>query len=176
MSHTVIFKVPESGPIERFREFHNSYLGAPLIWNHLGRKYLRTHWSFINNADTEALWTLQNDPRLADYERLALLSTFDNAMLRREYFELMADALFAIAEEKSAPRPGHLVEQAITFRAMLADEECYAACWIQTSVVADPWHRYDACPTCGQNEDVVRMFDLSRDDGHWFIDPNKHAK
>ena len=100
-------------------------------------------------------------------------------MLMKKNFLAVADAMARISremtrsgEDPGSPRVqdgGHYPEQAEALRRLARDADCVAACWDQTSVADDGWIRYDTCPTCGQNEEEYRMFDLSRDSGHWFM-------
>jgi hypothetical protein len=49
-------------------------------------------------------------------------------------------------------------------------DDCYAACWNQTSV-SDAWpHIHEKCKACGcEIEDEYRDYDISKDEGHWFM-------
>lgn len=95
-------------------------------------------------------------------------------MVRRGDFERVASAFEAVALMMGDG--GHLPAWAAALREMSQDPGCFAACWNQTSVCADAWWRYDACPACGQDLEDSRMYDLAKDKGHWFLfDDNTEA-
>lgn len=184
MSYTTLYKVPAKGKIESFQEFGNSRRGAAMLWAHLGRKYIPGFRDMHYDSDSARVRKLAKDPRLHDHEKDVLLSTLDGAMLAREHFERVAAAMDRVAKELTRvdndksrglrevyiQDPGHYPEHAAALRRMLDDQAAYAACWDQTSVASDQWTRYDECETCGHElDDTGRMYDISRDSGHWFM-------
>lgn len=168
MSYATIYKVPESGGIENYREFPNAIRGAVLLWTYLSRRYLDLDgMPLFGGEDTKRLWALATDERLSEDERIALQTTFDGVMVRRDDFERVAAAFDVVGPMMDDA--GHLPAWAATLREMWLDPDCFAACWNQTSVCADTWWRYDTCPTCGQDLEDSRMYDISKDSGHWFL-------
>ena len=153
-----------------------------MLWDYLGRKYVPDFQGMFGDEDSQRVWELAKDARLQRHERDVLVSTFDQVMIRRHHFLLLASSMDLIGLEMTRhsggfgePKvtekdSGHYPEHAAALRNMMLDQGAYAACWDQTSVADDGWNRCDKCPTCSQDvEDGYRKYDLSRDSGHWFM-------
>lgn len=180
MSYTILFIVPESGPIQAYREFQNSHLWARPCWEYLAMKYLRMDAVEVL-MHSDRVWPLFKEGRLPEYERIALGSTYDWVMVRREELPRLHDAFTQFADAlqvKSTPAlaPGMAIflpdftggddnprwhEMATAINDLIQSEEQFVAiCWCVTSIT-DAWWVPDG--------DDSRLYDLSRDDRHWFL-------
>lgn len=142
MSSTVLYKVPERGGVEEFEEYRNSWGGAMFVWNSLATHFLEPkHRSLFNEEAASRVWNLDGDLRLTDEERITLMTTFDNVMVKRENFVRVAEAFEMFLELHP---PGNRVEslskQAATLRRISDDAEFFAVCWNQTTVNCGIWN------------------------------------
>lgn len=168
MSYTEMYLVPQSGGVELYREFPNSWHGAMLLWSHLSEKYLDESLSLLMMRDSKRLWNLVKDDRLSRDERIAFATTFDRVMVKQEHFRLAANAIDRmIREPNSAGHWGNWPDQADALRWLVLDPTCFAVAWNQTSVNADTWQVYEESNDAEDN--TTRPYDLSRDSWHWFL-------
>lgn len=166
MSCTTLYMVPEQGGILVAAEFRNSHGGASFIWDHLVAKRLgwTGYWMGRSESEVQPLWDLWEDDALPEYERVALLSTFDRVMVRRENIPRIVAAFRAfVAAYPPENRVCSLLEQADELEKLYADPDCYAVCWDQTSV-CEVWTRiYE------EGDDEGRDYDVSIDTNHEFL-------
>jgi hypothetical protein len=113
--------------------------------------------------DSDAVWALQNDPRVTPTEKLALLATFDRVWIPRKKFSEVHAALGEVSwrtlEAANAARD-----------ALKADPKARGICFQGTSTSEDMWF----VPVDEGEED--RLLNIDSDplchDGqpHWRID------
>jgi len=161
MSYTTLYKVPESGEIVVSREFHNAFRGGYLIWENLAKRYLGVNSValLLLHDGMEDVWKLAERGDVPWAHKVALMTTFDGVMVRRENLPRLIDALEQYARDFIDP--GHIPEQIEALRELVDDEDCFAACWQQTSVTS-AW-------SVSLPNDETRMYDVSRDTWHWFL-------
>lgn len=166
MSRTTIYAFPVAGPGVKVCEFANSWGSASRIWTSLSEKYLGDRNAWLGDLlMSEKLWKLRDDSRLSNEERLVLLSTFDRALIPARNFTLLAAAFRKFAEQHPTEGVCHLRQFAVTLDLIAAGQlhlsvEPAAVGFHQTSVSINPWW----------NEDEERLYDLSRDDNHFFLE------
>jgi hypothetical protein len=174
MSYTTIYRVPTSGGIESVGEFRNSHGSAGYIWTEMVRAHHGEEKAFTwicDKALLRSVWALVDDASQPDFVRIAMATTFDGVMVRRENLQRVANAF---REFVAAHPPGDyacsLLDQAVLLNTLARDDECFAVCWNQTSV-SDGWPDiYPTCPHCGgEMEDEARAYDVSVDSEHWFL-------
>ena len=95
-------------------------------------------------------------------EKITLATTFDWVMVRRADVPSVVDAFREFNLINNCTADTSLWEQSQALENLVLDDDCYAVCWTQTSVT-DAWYM----PT-DDGEDS-RMYDLSRDNKHWFL-------
>jgi len=157
-----VHKVPAAGRIETIGEFRNAHRGAMLIWRAMCKKYLGLEYVPFEESELDPLWKLADDLTIPRQVRLVHASTFDKVMVRRENLELLADAMDHFAETVCPEDSGHLKPHAVLLREAAKDASLFAVCWTQTSASDDIWKIWEG-------EDDVRYYDVSRDEGHWFL-------
>jgi len=164
------------------------------IWTSLSQRHLPGSDGFggVMNG-FEDLFALIKTDKLERWEKIVLLTTCDNVMVRAENFIETAEAFEKFHEEYKAPNEGkvfHMKVQADLLRELAGEVEEHgwrAICWNQTSVNGDcPWYgcrtelsedhpEYDPD---GDNEDQ-RPYNIDRDKDHWFawddLDPTPQA-
>lgn len=83
-------------------EFRNGWGSAPVIWDHLGEKYVpeRPTYSF-DGGHLRKVWALAGDDRLASHEKICLMITFDKAYIPLANLTEAADACARMGAETS---------------------------------------------------------------------------
>ena len=166
MSYTEMFKVPENGSMVSVAEFSNAFLSAWHVWSEMAEAYLGEDASrMMLEKNMQPVWDLWKRPDIPLDYRIIMGSTFDNVMVKRGNFVRLAKAMEAFAKRFG---PGTLWEQAQMLRELADDETAYAVCWNQTSVNADTWWVRDQSLSDDEDEQY-RMYDISKDAGHWFL-------
>lgn len=161
MSYTELYKVPAQGEIVEYAEFRNSYRGAWLVWDQMGKQYC----GGVSISNMQPVWDLAKSDRVPIDYRIVMASTFDNVMVRRENLPRLVQAIEEYAKTFEA---GTLLEQADKLKELAQDDSCFAVCWNQTSVNCDTWLvRREGLDKYG--DPLWEMYDVSRDTGHWFL-------
>lgn len=175
MSSTDVYAVQQNGDVIEIGSASNSHRGAMWIWNNLWLRYLQAtyqkkqpwdgqSYGFLPTMDedeTNRLWALAKDERVSEGDRLALVSTFDNVIVKPEDIEAIADAL-----ESFQPPNENLALQASLIRQALADG-CRGVCWNQTSVNESPWWYYD------DDEGKYMPYNVDNSEKHWWLGEEK---
>jgi len=165
MSYTTLLATNKRGNLECIAEYSNSHGFAACIWDYLFDKYIEKKndydsWLF----DAKRLWDLQKDHRLEEFERISLLVTFDNVMIRCKYKDVVVDALSEMYEAVKRTKP----ENVNNLRTICEDikklkgQRCF--CFIATSVNGDAWTS-DRCYKNGES----RNYNIFKDKKHWFL-------
>lgn len=185
MSYTEIFGFDRNGDAYLQDEVTNAWRRAMSIWSILEERYLpqyrpsfipkhienkdiekvlgykpsRTSCIFDNKAMKE-IWNLADDERLKSNEKIALATTFDYVIIKKENFEQLIKAFREFEGNTS------LKEQADIIEKMLNDENCIALGFNQTSVNGDNWTNLG-----GYNEETEEQipYNLFTGDKHWFL-------
>lgn len=101
---------------------------------HIGYKPSRcTTMPFHGENPAEEIWALSENPAVSEYERIALYTTFDYALVRRDELPRVIEAFRGFGGETSLP------EQADILQKMFDDPDVIAVGWNQTSVSAHAW-------------------------------------
>lgn len=182
MSAVELYTFPEDGPGRVWKTFGNSWLGATWVWSALSKAYLGEKVSVFDEAGVRAVWDLWKDPRLARFERVALLSTFDHALVRfadfaetAHHFDEFNRTYVEEVPSKTTPgnvevRTSHLGAEAYWLRqlseGLYVDEEPVACVgWRQTTVAPSEWHcRHEECP-----EGCAGRLGYKDNPRHWFV-------
>jgi hypothetical protein len=161
MSYTEIYGFDKEGNAYMENEVKNAHRGAMAIWNILEERYLPAYRpsyvpSYIPDSKVEEfcycrptrcsammdrdamkeVWNLINDDRLKECEQIALASTLDYVIIKKENFPELIAAFRQFEGNTS------LNEQADILEKMLNDENCIAVGFNQTSVNGDTWANF----------------------------------
>lgn len=140
MSYTEIYRITKAGNTVLAGEIQNSWRGAMAVWNYLEEKYLPQKFAYgmkvsrmvsFDETGQQEVWGLSKDPRLSEAERICMMSTFDNVMVRKKDFDRLCKAF------REFPGPTSLPEQADLIEVTAKIKNCEGICWNQTSVNAD---------------------------------------
>lgn len=170
MTCTSIYAVfPDKKGFNKVEDFSNSWRGAALVWGELKKRYEDDlpeggRYSIGDTFGWGRVWEYEEDGGTMEWwERNVLRSTYDRAVLRREYFGLMAESM----EVFHRNYPGSsLLEQACALR-RLYDQGATAVAWNQTNVISFLLNIYD------EDADEFIPYDLETMGDHHFIDMAK---
>lgn len=143
MSTTTVF-LAHPDRVDEIASLRNSWGSGAFVWSALGEKYLGdSHIWSCNPLGAEKLWRLVDDPRLRDFERIVLASTFDYAIIEQANFEeaasYWADFEGAYRKENQVCHAGDIS------RLLLKHKEtpCVGLCFWLTSVAENLWEDWD---------------------------------
>jgi hypothetical protein len=130
----------------------------------MAKRHLGRDLAFIGDLNRGGpVVRLSEDESVPECERIVLAATMDGAVVRRENFPRLREAMLGYC--KAYEDPGHYADQANAIDEAFSDESVEAVCWNQTSVNANPWWVYDGCDKCGSTEmDEGRPYDFGRDE------------
>jgi hypothetical protein len=130
------------------KEFKNAWGGAATIWNALFEKYMKNpenkydSWLWrISSGKGQDLWDLWKDERLTDCEKIALLATFDRALIKKENFGKFANYLREFATLH--PRPKDKVYHLEDWIKFIGASDADLIGFYHNSVGDNPWDYYD---------------------------------
>lgn len=170
MSYTTLYLVPESGEIREYAEYRNAYGLAAYCWTSLCDRYLDGVQWILSDDAIKRLWGLAKDGRMPEHHKIALRTTFDNVMVRRENLLRVGDAFDQFVKDFPPGKQAcSLSKQAADLRLLSHNAKCFAVCWCQTSVAADAWMTRDDDEVNEEGDPVYRGWDISKDEGHWFL-------
>jgi len=155
MSYQSLYKVRKSGDVEHIKDYSNSFLGAFLVWDEMSKKHLCMKVPIQGNM--RPVWNLHKSESVPYCERILMMATFDNIMVKKENFTLLVDSIM----ECDSRLTGHFRQNAVMIQSLLDDDDCIAICWNQTSVCASPWTVYDG--------EEGRPYNIYKDTKHWFM-------
>ena len=183
MSYTELFGFDQNGDAYSMAEIKNAFRGAMMVWEYLENKYLPfvdfTRILSGKREEQQKVWDLSKDDRLSRQEKIVLLSTFDNVVVKQANFKELIRAFLEFPGEKTS-----LKEQA----EIIKQSDCIAVAWNQTSVNCDYlWsvsYKYidkEDIPLLEKNDyrfindaEYIIQYDnkpynLFTDKGHWFL-------
>lgn len=96
MSYTTLYILNQKSTTYQ-KEYSNSGVSAPLVWDYLSIKYLGLKrmplgYSSDKEQDLQRLWDLAVDPRLSEDEVVVHRMTFDNEYVPIHLFQMAADS------------------------------------------------------------------------------------
>lgn len=110
--------------------------GMPIeeIKAHIGFTPRRISATSSNGVDPmQDIWDLADSNKLSPEERIALYTTFDGALVRKEEFQKVIEAFRSFGGSTSLPKQADIIE------GLLKEGTAIAVGWNQTSVNADSW-------------------------------------
>jgi len=129
-----------SEAVSTLKELRNSWGSAPVIWDALCQKYYGCEphgYSFDGTLDK--LWPRYQDLSIPEYERAALMLTFDRAYVSKEHYDRMATDIGRWLETHppKKDRVNHWVELQKIFE---SNPDCPAIGLQCTTVSDNPFH------------------------------------
>lgn len=178
MSYTELFAFDKTGNASKVEDIRNAWLGAMKIWRILESKYLpeyrleyplsdffkRENPDFVPSRtsdmkDIKEIWELAYDERLLEHERIVLLSTFDNVLVKRENFVRLIEAFRKFEPGTSLPEQADVIEEESM------KDDVIAIGWNQTSINADNWEYYDI----DEETDEGIPYNCLSGEKHWWL-------
>ena len=147
MSYTEIYGFDKNGDAYYYDSVKNAWRGGMAIWQYLEKKYLPPYYSKYAHIETSRcfsmdseamkdIWQLANNERVSEIDKICLLTTFDNVLVRKEDMPKVIEAFRCFDGETS------LKEQADILEDMVNNDDCIAVGWNQTSINGDTWENY----------------------------------
>ncbi len=168
MSYTTIHTFGHDGRLRDECTFiQNAWRGGMALWLLLEKKYLPPlnplfpKSSRVFSLDPEIsdeFWHLIDDDRLSGDDRVALATTYDHVLVRRENLPRVIKAFRSSEFEETS-----LPEQADALSKIYEDEDVSAVGWQQTSVSDDMWCDWD------DEKDEGIPYNWKEGDRHWFL-------
>lgn len=142
MSYTELYQIQPDGQMQSYEEFSNAFRGAFLFWDNMTKRYLPGESAalLMLHDKMQMVWDLAKSESVPLELRVAMLTTFDRAVVGKAGFKWVAQCL--IKTQDYFPDPGHIPAQGVALLE-LAQTDAIGACWNQTSVNSDAWRVYD---------------------------------
>lgn len=191
MSATILYAIERDGDVVKHTSFRNAHGGCMAIWRILAEHHLgKTGMEFAMMISTgyKEVFDLAKEGRLAPWEVVTLMTTYDRVVIPIEHVASVASALKKFGEEYGPAQDKRgfvfsVPEQAKALQeiADTAEEKGWrGACWNQMSVSDSLW---DGVSVLEKNEDGEeeeevererRPYNIDNDSGpHWFWPENK---
>lgn len=134
MSCTEIYAFKQNGEAVHFADVTNAQRGAWAIWATMEQWYLpHKIISRLLRGDVTEIWDLGYNKSIRILHRIAMLSTMDGCLVKRENLPEVIEAFYNFAGTTSLPEQASVLEQ-------ILDNEAYIAVgWNQTSINSDNW-------------------------------------
>lgn len=143
MSRATLHAFRNDGEISNFAEYKNAHLGAVIVWTKMGEKYgvPNAETMIFNDAVAQKIWNLGRDEKVAEHDRITLVTTFDRVIVYAKDFPRLVAAMRESA--KWLPPHCHISAQADDIEKIIelnrtSTDSTIAIAWTQTSV-ADCW-------------------------------------
>ena len=139
MSYTEIYGFDRNGDAYPCAKVNNAWRGAMAVWRIMEGRHLppAPYSRLMNPIEAKAVWKLCDDKSVPEHERIVMLSTMDKCLVKKENLPRLIEAFRKFEGDTSLP------EQADIMEGLLADDDCIAVGWNQTSVSTAVWSRYD---------------------------------
>jgi hypothetical protein len=119
------------------------------------------------------IWALADNPEIPRHERIVLLTTFDDCLVKKEDIPRVVEALRAF-EGDDHKGETNLGEQADILQAIYDDHpEIIAVGWNQTSVTCENWGTFGGCDE--ESGEPIPYNCLTGDKHYWLFDELKEA-
>lgn len=184
MSYSTLYSLNVEGEVRGEKEYRNGHGYAMPIWSWLHEKYIKPHdpGSYVLSGGGKPVFSLRDDPRLEDWERICLWASFDWAIVKAQDCPELTKAFRRLHEEFKAKLPDHVChygEMANDIDALVKSGAQGVAFWA-TSVAADDWganHGECTC-ACGNVHDneEPRPYNINVDARHFFMFEEMEAK
>ena len=156
MSETTLYGLDDKNSLEALGEYRNSHLGAPTIWNVLARHLGQD--SYMSCAASGELWAVWKRPEIPVFEKIVMLSTYDNAYVSKENIPKLLSAFKEFIKtfpDANTHIPSYIedIEKA---------DNLNGVCWWISSIGEDPWFEWN-------DEDEEVEYDFKTGDKHWEV-------
>lgn len=150
MSCIEIFAFDKDGNSESYAEIKNSLGGSMAIWNILGKKYCGHGASIFDMGKMKDIWNLVDDTKVSINERIALFTTLDKCLVKKEDLPKVIEAFREFEVDTSLKEQADILEDIYN-----SCEEYIAVGWHQNSISCEQWFDYN----CLTETDHYYLFD-----------------
>jgi hypothetical protein len=173
VSRTTLYGFHSDG-MRKVDEFHNAWGFAVRVWDPLCKRYcpeLGLAKSGGVYAKWERLWSEPELPFLP-FERIALQSTYDRAVVRAADVETLSGIYNAFDVEHPIPgSANHLRAIADAMQDWVGEyADAIGFCFHVTSVSENVWQVKGCGRSCCDGSCESRDYDLNRDADHFFVE------
>jgi hypothetical protein len=162
MSYMELHIIDKDGNAVGRTKYKNSRGYDPRIWYALGQKYHIGSW--YNDEDWDKLWALLENPNVPWFEKIALQTTDDYAIIRKEDIPAVIAALTKFEEENPPKYHVNHIPAIIKELVGLATEDILGVCFYPTSTIDNPWS------TAGEDEDEEdAAYNIFKGTRHHFV-------
>ncbi len=158
MSETVLYGLDDNNSLMALGEYINSHLAAPTIWNvmarHVGKDSFFSYG--MSESETKAFWGVWKLPTVPTFEKIVMLSTYDNVWVSKENIVKLLDAFKEFI--KTFPEANTHIPRYI--QDIEKAENLKGVCWHISSIGEDPWFEWN-------DEDEEVQYDFKSGDKHW---------
>lgn len=163
MSCTEIYAFKRNGEAVHFADVTNAWRGGMAVWQTMDKRYLpQVRGNIFDLNRAEKVWKLADNKDIPTHERIVLLTTFDNCLVKKENLPKVIEAFYNFDGDTSLP------EQASVLELIMNNEEYIAVGWNQSSVNGDTWDNrggYDP-----ETEENLPYNCLTMDEHYWLFD------
>ena len=179
MSETRLYAVSRDGDVVIYERFSNAHGGAMAIWRILAEKHLQATgmaFTMMMMSGLKPVFDLAKQGKLAPWETVTLMTTFDKVVIPMEHVASVASALEEF-DRTYGPRQREqnymftIPEQATALRKVVEEAEAKGwrgVCWNQMSGSEALWDGIRE-----EGEDERRPYNVEKDEGHWYWPENK---
>lgn len=191
MSYTEIYTFSKDGACEDCHEVKNAWRGALAVWSLLERKYLPVYRpryvpDYVPDDEVEAfcgfspnrigafdgdaikeIWNLCRQSYVSETDKIVLLTTLDNVLVKREHIQKVIEAFEAFAKEHADKT--NLDQQAAVLKEILEDDEVTAVGWNQTSVNGDSWSNAGETVIDEDGDECGSPYNYKTGNKHWWL-------
>jgi hypothetical protein len=157
MSETVLYGIDKDWDLIELGEYRNSHLGARTIWDSLSR---HIGWNGIafgsSEEEMKKFWSLWKLPTVPTFEKIVMLSTFDNVWVKKKNINKLVNAFkeyINTLTDVSTHLPKYIED-------IQAASDLNGLCWYISSIGEDPWFEWN-------EEDDQVGYDFKSGDKHW---------
>lgn len=159
MSYTEFYGFDRSGDAYPCAAVKNAWRGAMAVWRIMEGRHLPPVpcSRLMNPREAKAVWKLCDDKGVPEHERIVMLSTMDKCLVKKENLARLIEAFRKFEGDTSLPEQADILED------LLADDNCIAVGWNQTSVNASAWSRYD------EEADEENPYNCLHEEDHFWL-------
>ena len=167
MSSTVIYAFDREGNACKEIGIRNAWRGAMSVWDIMESRHLPPYYMqgiklrrvICGAAAANEVWALADNKEIPEHERIVMLTTMDKCLVKKENLPKVIEAFRKFDGITSLPEQADILEK------LLADDNCIAVGWNQTSVSSSFWFKY--------NEETGKITPyncLTMNDHFWLFD------
>lgn len=141
MSCTEIYGFDREGNAYWEADIKNAWRGSMAIWRIMEERHLPPNLLYgrplsrlvVSLNAAKEVWALADNKEIPEHERIVMLTTMDKCLVKKENLSKVIEAFRKFEGVTSLPEQADILEQ------MMADDDCIAVGWNQTSINYSFW-------------------------------------